>query len=599
MIRYDRIRLVLCVALAGVVATATARQGILKNGSMELGTGPGGIDERRAAGWEFFGSTVERSAEENLEPLGGGFSLKAFGGATVVGAFQDLDVLPGEMVTISAELYTRATDHVGGDAFAGIKLEFLDGSDELIGSGTELPVLDSGSPSDTWTPASIGPVAAPAGAVKTRFTCLWVFTNQSQGSAYWDNCQLTIDGGEDLLKNGDFEEAGTSQATPFGITNWIGFGTQEKSEEVALDGSSSAKIGVGGDSGSTFSGLFQDMADLEAGDRVLLNAHVFSPNAGGLSASAAAAIKLEFFPSGGAEIPPPEEALDFDENAPTDSWELVSYTTTVPDNITLARIVLLANDEIDTNGPVYFDSADAERSSQPGTNQLLNPSFEMGAGGANGLTNWVEFRGLGCSARKNAFEVPADDGLSVLKITGNCVAGIYQEIEVTPGEMLTISSFVRSRTADPFNDPLAMAGVKVEWQAGNIPGQIDIGGPTNTVTASDPADTWNNVFIDFTMPPGSAAGSRFTVIAALSNALEANVFFDSCEAVVLNKFDGADLDGDDDQDMLDFARLQTCYSGPGGGLGWPCIVYDQDDDLDVDGPDANFFYPRITGPAQP
>jgi hypothetical protein len=141
----------------------------------------------------------------------------------------------------------------------------------------------------------------------------------------------------------------------------------------------------------------------------------------------------------------------------------------------------------------------------PTVNQLLNPSFELGPGGANGLDNWTEFGGSSCTAWKNRFEVPAENGSYVLKISGSCVAGVHQEIPVVTGEGLTIAAYLRSRSVDPFNDEEGpRAGVKVEWLLGTIPPIVDIGGALNTVDASDPTNTWLPLTIDYTMPPGTS-----------------------------------------------------------------------------------------------
>ncbi len=599
-------QIMILLALAVTPLTAFARQALVRNGSFEGGTGAGGIDERVPLGWTRFGAaTCERSGEAALT---GSQSFKAFGGETTVGAYQDVPVVPGQAVSISARLYTRAGDRIGGDATANIKLEFYDGADPpaLVGSPSELVVLTGASPADVWTPAAIGPVVAPAGAVSARMVCVFTYTTVSSGAAYWDNTTLTIGGGPNLLQNASFEEAGTSEETPFGITSWLGFGTQQKSQDVSEDGESSARISVGGAGGSGFSGLYQDTQDADANQRVVALAKVWNPSDTGLSLDAAAAIKLEFQPAGGTTIPPAEEALDFDQLSPPDQWVPVSYSTTVPAGITLARVVILQNDVLDTTGPVYVDSASAVRSSTPG-NSLLNASFEDGPGGPNGLQFWSEFRGLGCSARKHEaggfggdleFEGGALAGDFVCKITGRCIAGIFQDIPVTPGETLTIAAFFRARSVTPFANPASTAGVKVEWRGGATPPQVDIGAPgqNNTIFAGAATDTWLPLSIDYTMPPGSAARLRFTVIAARGSSSEARVYFDSFEGVITNRFDGADTDGDNDEDLLDFAELQRCYAGAGGGRAWGCFVFDQDEDGDVDAADTGFFLPRLNGP---
>ncbi len=573
---FRRVTTGLLVLLAFPLGLA-AQTDVVLNGSMELGPGPNGPDETKAADWTFFGPTVERTTEEALS---GTHAFKAFGSDPTVGAFQDVACSPGDSVSAGVMMYTRSTDQIGADAYAGIKIEYYDAGDAQIGSGTEVTVLNSASTADVWTAGSIPAETAPAGTTYVRLVCFFAFTSASQGSAYFDDCQLTVAGSNDLL-NGDFETAGTSGQTPFGIDDWIGFGTQEKSDEQADDGVSSVKIQVGDGFGS-FCGLFQNMVDLSAGDRIQMRARVWNPGTGGLTGSAAAAIKLEFDPTEGTELPEPEEFLAFDANSPTNTWELVEYSTTVPDDVTLARIVLLANDVDPNNGPVYFETASATRSNStdpnapdPNENQLLNASFELGTSGTNGLTNWTEFRGFSCSARKSTFEAPPLDGTSTLKISGSCVAGVYQDVPVKPGETLTISARCYSFSSDPFESPDSTAGVKVEWVGGVVPPDIDIGAGSNTATASAATDEWIDLTIDYTMPPGSAALTRFTLIASQGNSTDTTVYFDSCEALVTYAGGGCsaacDVAGGDadvnDDCLIDLSDLAVVLANFGAGPG--------------------------------
>ncbi|MFQ5807594.1 MAG: hypothetical protein ACE5I3_14195, partial [Phycisphaerae bacterium] len=236
--------------IAGLVAPAAlmARQNIVKNGSMESGEGPGAIDPQVAAEWTEFGMNVERSDAYNLVPPGPGHSLKAFGDMdnTSVGAYQEVpDVSPGQSVTAAVQLYSPADDKLRGSGQAGLVLEFLDLFGGTI-SVDETYVLNASSPADTWIPATLGPFAAPEGTAKVRVTCrLWWSPGDILGAAYWDDAQLTIDGGPNQLLNGDFETAGIgSGQSPAGIDDWFGFNDQEKSEDVAKHGMASLKLGT-------------------------------------------------------------------------------------------------------------------------------------------------------------------------------------------------------------------------------------------------------------------------------------------------------------------------------------------------------------------
>lgn len=590
--------------LAGALASAAyGRQNLALNGSMEIGPGPGGPDDRVPLNWTTEGANaniIQRNSQYNYSPPAGGWVLKIYAGAaSPLTAYEEVAVVPGDAIRISARCYTSSTDHISNGATANIKLGFYNGGTLIGGSETTVTVLNENSAGNTWTLGQIGPINAPVGATQARFTCEFVHLGGPSGSAFWDDCQLTINNGPNALLNGDFELSGTSEDNPFGITNWTAFQFGRKSAEQALDGDYSAKVSVSTVIGD-YSGIYQDTSDIGSGDRIYVTAWVYNPLSDGLNGAAAAAIKMEFFPQGGGSLPPSEEHLVFDSDDPVDTWVQVSYSTVVPDGVTVARVTLISNDTQAANGAVYFDDAFAERSSDPGVNKLQNSSMESGLGGINGIANWTEFRSTGCQARKNTAEVPARTGSFVCKVSGSCVAGIHQDVDAVPGETITISAWLRQTAATPFGTPPgSTAGVKVEWRNSGVPPQIDIdGAPGNTLrVANAPAGQWTNAFIDHTMPPATAANLRITCIMARFGVASSTTYFDNYEAVWMNHFNGSDVDADDDEDLVDFSYLQRCYNGAGGGLGWPCIVYDQDDDDDIDQPDANFFYPRMTGPS--
>jgi hypothetical protein len=587
------------VLLLGPVALM-AEQNIVRNGSMESGEGPGGTDPHVPAEWTLVGVNVERSDTVNLVPPGPGHSLKAFGDSdnTSAAAYQEVaPVSPGQSVVASVQLYSPANDKLRGSGRAGLVLEFLN----QFGGGISMEdiyVLDEAAPPDTWIPATLGPFTAPSGTAQVRVTCRLQWSlGDILGAAYWDDAQLSIDGGPNQLLNGDFETAGAGQGqNPYGIDDWVGFEDQEKSQDVAKHGAASLKLGTG----EPYSGLYQNMGVLNEGDHMFMIAYAWNPSSDPLTSDTRVGIKLEFEPN--TDVPPPEENLAFDENAPSDQWTLVELGTTVPDEMTVGRVVCIYTGNQATTGSVHFDSVVAERGSDPGVNQLLNESFEYGPGGYNGLDDWTEFSSPSVSqARKSCFEVPAHDGLCTMRATGQDVAGVYQEIVVTPGETLYISAYLYTSSSEPLTGS-GRAGVKVEWAVGGIPEDVDLGVPgssPNTIGAEAPLDTWVPLTIDYTMPPGSSAVARFTNIIEKGSALTGTVYIDSCEAVVLNRYDGADVDGDNDEDLRDFTWFQRCFTGSGAGeLPWNGIVFDSDGDEDVDLVDWNWFAPRFTGPAE-
>jgi hypothetical protein len=570
----------LAALIVGVSAGKLLAIITLLNGSFEFGPGPNSPDPFLAANWTEFGPTVERSDEANLTPPGLGHALKAFASDPTVGAYQDVNAAPGNAVLITGNLYTRASDHIGGAADAGIVLEFYDAANNLLSSGEIFP-LNASSPADTWIPAMVGPLTAPAGTTKARYVCSWRTNGAASGSAYWDGCTLSINGGANLLINGNFETAAAGTQSPFGLDDWIGFNDQAKSAEIAYDGNFSVRLGPG----AAFSGVFQDFGTLQAGDRVCLTARGITRSSNPLTGSAQVGIKLEFFSA--TMVPPPVETFPFNDSSPADVWVPVELNLTVPANITIARIVCIYNSNFFATGAVYYDSASAIRGSNPGNNVLLNPSFESGFGGVNGIDFCTEFNTPGqSSAQLSIGEVPAFDGVRTMKATGTAIAGIYQEIQVTPGETLDVSVYMRTPSTNHIMN--SAAGLKVEWFPGTIPQNIE----QFTLNAGSPHDVWIPLKIDFTMPPNTGAGARFTNIYARGANGAGHAFIDACNVVV----DAGDGDQDDDVDLRDFAVFQSCFSPTQPYTGFLCARMDSDCDDDIDLIDYDAFHAALGGP---
>lgn len=556
---------------------AIAQIELLSNGGMELGDGAGAIDEQVPANWTEFGINVERSPTVNFAPAGPGHSLKAFGDGTsnTAGAEQiKTGVSPGQSVSLTARLHTPGFDKLGGSGVAGIEMEFLNAFNGIINPPATLSsfVVNSGSPADTWILATIGPVIAPANTAKVRIRCRLNWTPGNVfGAVYWDDVQLTINAGSNQAVNGDFETAGPSPGqSAYGITDWIGFNDQEKSNLAARTGSFSVQIGTR----EAYNGLFQNFGVVNAGERLVLTCYVRNPSNDPLTGASRAGMKLEFDPN--FNVPPPQEELTFTAAAPEDLWTPVTLSTTVPNGVTGARIVLLYFGDSGTTGAAYVDSASAKRGSAPTVNQLTNPSFEDNTGGVP--DNWTHFFSGGSSEMLgscfNGFEHSGD---CAARGAGTAVAGLYQEIAVTQGESLEISAQFYSSSFEPFSGANSKAGVKVEWIIGGVPADIDIGTPGNgnTIGAGAPTNTWIPLTIDYTMPPNSSAIARFVLLTEKSTGLSGKVYFDDCSALVYGRCDPCDVDCNGTVNPFDIQPFVNLLSGAGSPCS-PCAA-------DVDG----------------
>lgn len=604
--------LVTSIVLAVFSTASFASQQLSTNGSMEVGPGPDGVNPAVPSNWTLFGSVSERSTQVNLTS-GGEAALKAFGSQAAVGAYQDVPANPGDVVTISANMFTTNGDRIDGDAQAGLTLEFYDISSNMI-SATENLIFDSTSTVDVWTPVSIT-TNAPAGTVAARFVCTWTSTGAPMGSAFWDECTMDVNGSTNGLSNGDFEMAGTSSMSPTGITDWNGFGTQAKSEDFAFVGTSSVMINAINSGGGSFNGLYHDMGIVEAGDRIVMKMRALHRSDDPLTSNARGGLKMEFQPAGPPpSLPPATENLAINSNSTTNAWITVDLGTTglvVPDEANFARITMILSSPsaaASTNGTVWFDRAYADLNNS-GSNVLLNPSFESGTGGANGINFWTEFGFPPHGTTRKA--IPVDDMSNFLATNGIAVAeatsvytlglfttGVYQEVAVDPGDFLRARVKVRVPQGSVFSPGAHIrAGIKVEWRGGAAPPPIDFGLPSNTLFPTDPTDTWKNLTLDFTMPLGSRAILRTTAIVGGFGA--GTVYFDGAETVIINRFDGADVDGNHTMDLLDMSEFSKCFTGPGAGaIGWPCRVFDFDEDIDVDNADWAAIDPvnNATGP---
>jgi len=172
---------------ASFLLVANASANLLANPSFELAPFGGAEEPGAGAGWTAFGNAFR--IQGSPEPIG---SAGAFDGTVVLkgffvaGAFQDLDVNPGD--TVNAGVWIMSP--TGGDevtGFAAVNLEFRNAGGDLLGDILTNNTFDSSAPEDEWIEKTISGVA-PEGAASVRFA---LFANDG-GAPRFDAASLDI-----------------------------------------------------------------------------------------------------------------------------------------------------------------------------------------------------------------------------------------------------------------------------------------------------------------------------------------------------------------------------------------------------------------------
>ena len=179
-----------CIVIAGG-SRAVAQ---LQNGAFDAGGGS-------LASWTTFNNVLPNVTAAAITPRSGTHVAKVYGsysgGANWSGLYQSLPAVPGQMWTATA--YVRHND---GDALAGtnssvMKIEFYRvpggvwGSADFLGE-TVLPVLDAGSPRNTWLLRSVQ-ATAPTSTVEARIALVFTQENNAAGAALFDDVSLMPD----------------------------------------------------------------------------------------------------------------------------------------------------------------------------------------------------------------------------------------------------------------------------------------------------------------------------------------------------------------------------------------------------------------------
>ena len=123
------------------------------------------------------------------------------------------------------------------------------------------------------------------------------------------------------------------------------------------------------------------------------------------------------------------------------------------------------------------------------------------------------------------------------------------------------------------------------------------GGAPQGVLITDQGGQWQTLIFDPLLDPVQPHTGDGLLVAPFDMGVLEHVAFASTGGAgpFSVQFDGfeqlpaADFDGDGDTDLDDFATLETCLTGPGGGILFGCQWADLDSDSDVDARDYARF----------
>lgn len=214
-----RYRCVLFALLTLVLASLSSGQPL--NPGFEKGSGTA------ANQWISFGNAFRDSAR----PHSGTYAMKLFGqftgGANVTGAYQDLRILPGHQVAVSAWAIHRAADAIAGDNYALLKIVYRDAANNDLASA-ESGRITTATPRDVFHLLSVSLGAAPANTHHASVFLLFVqpaTTPFAAGALHFDDIVVGI------TKPGVYKTVWRDEfnGTALNLADWeamIGDGTQ-------------------------------------------------------------------------------------------------------------------------------------------------------------------------------------------------------------------------------------------------------------------------------------------------------------------------------------------------------------------------------------
>ncbi len=334
----------------------------------------------RPAFWDIQPGINEFNATVNADvATDGAKSLLMFGlfadapSSAVV--WQELPAAPGEQFSSSVSALHGSGDPLGMNTegtsnIAFMNLEFQNASDDIL-TVTSVPLLDSASPTDVWTPGS-ATATAPAGATKVRIL-LGLFQpdeptgpagTEPAGAAFFDDSDLVSNGPNTGLVNPGFEtfvpnvEFQPDAASPFpGWTNAGFSGTNLQHAVESRTGQYGARMF------GQFAGIPNDTVifqNLPANPGDLVEATAYSRHLGvdPMTGANTSFLNIVWLDSGGGVLGF-ETAAGVDAASPTDTDILVTVNGSAPAGTTDAQILIGFHQEADAPGAAIWDDVTA------------------------------------------------------------------------------------------------------------------------------------------------------------------------------------------------------------------------------------------------
>lgn len=449
----------------------------------------------------------------------------------LTGVLQDLPAQAGEPWT--ASLWARSAPDAplaGGDVVRA-KLEFVNGSLQVVGVLTQ--VVATAASSTTYTNFVVS-AGAPVGTAYARLVVERV--GVGGGYAEVDGAALFTSADPSSLLNADFEQSGGTN-----VPGWTRYGAgvnvrRDVDPDHARGGTNAIQVFGQFTGGQNESGLFQD---LDAAPGEVWEAAVWAQNRPGdtLVGLNRAYLKIEFRDAGDALLD--SDVADAAASNSPAQYQRIVVRRAAPPSTAKVRIVLAMVQQNNAGGSVDFDDADLRRLTANEPRSILNGDFEQGEG--TRIVNWSRYPVAAGNLLRDPVASNALGGAAAVQMYGQFAgdpnkSGLFQDLPAQAGEMWQARVWARNRPNDAAQGGNT-ARLKIEFVDDQNVLLV-----TNELTVLTSASS--AAYAPFTIrreaPPGT---SRARIVLEYSQAGFANgsANFDNAEMFLVSASDPRDL----------------------------------------------------------